>query len=54
MGKFNAKVEGREENVVGPPGLGIRNMLGEKLVEWCHTNNFIIRNTCFQQPTRRK
>ncbi|GFO39298.1 craniofacial development protein 2-like protein [Plakobranchus ocellatus] len=31
MGDFNAKVgEGREENIVGPHGLGTRNMRGEK------------------------
>ena len=36
MGNFNAQVEeGREGNVIGTPGLGIRNMRGEKLVEWC-------------------
>ena len=45
MGDFNAKVEGREENVVGPHGLGIRTIPGEKLVEWCHTNNLITENT---------
>ena len=53
-GSFNAKVgEGREENV-GPHGLGIRSILGEKSVEGYHTNNFITGNTWFQQPARRK
>ena len=33
MGQFNAKVgERREENVVGPHGLKIRNIRGKKLV----------------------
>ncbi|GFN90701.1 craniofacial development protein 2-like protein [Plakobranchus ocellatus] len=55
MGDFNAKVgEGREENIVGPHGLGTRNLRGEKLVEWCKMNNLIIGNTWFQQPPRRK
>ncbi|GFO43397.1 craniofacial development protein 2-like protein [Plakobranchus ocellatus] len=55
MGDFNAKVgEGREENIVGPYGLGTRNLRGEKLVEWCNMNNLIIGNTWFQQPPRRK
>ncbi|GFN81559.1 ras-related protein rab-1a [Plakobranchus ocellatus] len=32
MGDFNAKVgEGREENIVGPHGLGTRNLRGEKI-----------------------
>ena len=32
MGDFNAKVgEGKEENVVGPHGLGIRNIRREKI-----------------------
>ena len=43
---FNAKVgEGRGENVVGLLGLGIRNIRGEKFIEWGHTNNLIIGNT---------
>ena len=33
MGNFNAKSEGREENLVGPLGLGIRNIPGEKLAK---------------------
>ena len=31
QGDFNAKVEGREENVVGLHSLGTRNMRGKKL-----------------------
>ena len=55
MGNFNV-LEGakREEIVVGRHGLGIRNMYGKKLVEWCHKNNYIIENKWFQQATRRK
>ncbi|KAK3788523.1 hypothetical protein RRG08_030224 [Elysia crispata] len=55
MGDFNAPVgEGREENMVGSHGLGIRNTRVEKLIEWGHTNNLIVGSTWFQQPTRRK
>ena len=49
MGDFLAKVgEGREENVIGSHGLGIRNIRVEKLVAWCHTNNLFVGNTRFQ------
>ena len=55
MDDFNAKVrDGREKNAVGPHGLGIKNMPGEEIVEWCHMNNLIMRNTWFQHPKRRK
>ncbi|GFN92180.1 craniofacial development protein 2-like [Plakobranchus ocellatus] len=55
MGDFNAKV-GLEkvDDIVGKHGLGIRNERGEKLIEWCQTNNIIVGNTWFQQPPRRK
>ena len=50
MGDFNAKVgEGREENVVGLHGLGISHIY----INIC-TNNLIMGNTWFQQPTKRK
>ena len=56
MGNFNAKVEEMEDQVVGPNGLGIRKMRGDKLhiVEWCHPRNLIIVDIQFQQPTRNK
>ncbi|GFO32139.1 RNA-directed DNA polymerase from mobile element jockey-like [Plakobranchus ocellatus] len=55
MGDFNAKV-GTEKvgDIVGKHGLGIRNERGEKLIEWCQTNNIIVGNTWFHQPPRRK
>ncbi|GFO24182.1 craniofacial development protein 2-like [Plakobranchus ocellatus] len=55
MDDFNAKV-GTEivDDIVGKHGLGIRNERGEKLIEWCQTNNIIVGNTWFQQPPRRK
>ncbi|GFO12462.1 craniofacial development protein 2-like protein [Plakobranchus ocellatus] len=55
MGDFNAKVgTDKVDDIVGKHGLGIRNERGEKLIEWCQTNNIIVGNTWFQQPPRRK
>ncbi|GFO43306.1 craniofacial development protein 2-like protein [Plakobranchus ocellatus] len=55
MGDFNAKVGAEKvDDIVGKHGLGIRNERGEKLIEWCQTNNIIVGNTWFQQPPRRK
>ncbi|GFR58942.1 migration and invasion-inhibitory protein [Elysia marginata] len=55
MSDFNAKVgQEKVEDIVGNHGLGIKNEIGEKLIEWCQTNNIIIGNTWFQQPPRRK
>ncbi|GFN90350.1 craniofacial development protein 2-like protein [Plakobranchus ocellatus] len=55
MGDFNAKVGTEKvDDIVGKHGLGIRNERGEKLIEWCQTNNIIMGNTWFQQPPRRK
>lgn len=54
MGDFNAKVgEGREGDVVGEHGLGVRNESGDRLVQFCHDNRFRITNTFFAQPKRR-
>ncbi|GFO04704.1 craniofacial development protein 2-like protein [Plakobranchus ocellatus] len=55
MGDFSAKVGTEKvDDIVGKHGLGIRNERGEKLIEWCQTNNIIVGNTWFQQPPRRK
>jgi len=55
LGDFNAKVgEGRQENVVGPHGLGTRNERGDRLVEWAKRNDFVIANTWFKLPNRRR
>ena len=46
MGDSNAKVgQGKEEDIVGPHGLGTRNERGEMLVNWCKGNDLMITNT---------
>ena len=46
MGDFNTKVgEWREENMLGPHGFGVRNILGEALVDRCYTNKYTVGNT---------
>ena len=56
MGDFNAKVgEDRNgwEEVVGKYGLGVRNEAGERMLEFCDSNELRIMNTWFEQPKRR-
>ena len=54
MGDLNAKVgRGRDEDTVGPHGLGIRNDRGERWIEWCKSNEQVIMNTWFELPKRR-
>ena len=54
MGDLNAKLGGeREEDVVGPFGLGHRNVRGDRLAEWCLENQQVVMNTWFRQPPRR-
>ena len=38
---------------VGGHGLGERNEVGTRLVDFCSTNYMKIANTCFEQPKRR-
>src|SRR6476619_8495891 len=50
MGDFNAVVgEGKEDRVVGKLGLGKRNDRGERLIEFCKSQNLVITNTWFGQ-----
>src|SRR6476469_10291336 len=50
MGDFNAVVgEGREDRVVGKFGIGKRNDRGERLIEFCKSQNLVITNTWFEQ-----
>ena len=54
IGDLNAKVgKGVESQVVGPYGLGERNDRGERWVEWCRENRFMIANTWFCNHPRR-
>src|SRR6478609_4250601 len=55
MRDFNAVVgEGKEGRVVGKFGLGNRNDRGERLIEFCKNQNFVIINTLFEQEKRRR
>ena len=55
MADFNAKLrKGREEKVVGIHGQGIRNMRGEKRVEWSSTNNLISGINMFLVNNKKK
>src|SRR3989441_12913491 len=49
MGDFNGKVgENREEDTIGPFGVGVRNDNGERLANFCKTHNLFVTNTWFQ------
>src|SRR2546425_470584 len=50
MGDFNGKVgENREEDTIGPFGVGVRNGNGERVVNFCKRHNLFATNTWFQQ-----
>ena len=54
MGDFNAKVgDEKVEECTGGYGLGNRNERGDRLIEFCQNNNFVITNTLFKMPKRR-
>lgn len=54
IGDFNAKIgKGRCDKYVGEYGLGTRNERGDRLLEFCQTNNYIITNTFYKLPKRR-
>ena len=54
IGDWNAKVGSQETpGVTGKFGLGIRNEVGQRLIEFCQENTLIIANTLFQQHKRR-
>ena len=54
IGDWNAKVGSQETpGVTGKFGLGIRNEVGQKLIEFHQENTLVIANTLFQQHKRR-
>ena len=54
IGDWNAKVGSQETpGVTGKFDLGIRNEVGQRLIEFCQENALVIANTLFQQHKRR-
>ncbi|XKL64613.1 hypothetical protein PGB90_004699 [Kerria lacca] len=54
LGDFNAKVGNiKTEGVTGSFGLGNRNERGDNLVEFCKTEEFVVKNTFFKLHPRR-
>src|SRR3989441_8173979 len=50
MGDFNGKVgQNREEDTIGPFGVGVRNDNEERVVNLCKRHNLFATNTWFQQ-----
>ena len=54
IGDWNAKVGSQETpRVTGKFGLGVQNEAGQRLIEFCQENAWVIANTLFQQHKRR-
>ena len=54
MGDWNAKVGSQEiPGVTGKFGLGVQNEAGQRLIEFCQKNAFVMANTLFQKHKRR-
>ena len=54
IGDWNAKVGSQETpGVTGKFSLGIRNEVGQRLIEFCQKKALVIENTLFQQHKRR-
>jgi hypothetical protein len=54
MGDLNAKVgQGKVGEQVGKYGLGNRNDRGDRLIQFCQSEDFVITNTFFKLPPRR-
>lgn len=57
MGDFNAKVGTNSEvwrGIVGKHGLGEENERGERLLNFCASNNLVVTNTWFEQRKRQR
>ena len=51
---WNAKVGSQETpGVTGKFGLGVQNVAGQRLIEFCQENALVIANTLFQQHKRK-
>ena len=54
IGDWNAKVGSQATpGVTGKFGLGVQNEAGQRLIEFCQENAWVIANTLFQQHKRR-
>ena len=54
IGDRNTKVGSQETpGVTGKFGLGVQNVAGQRLMEFCQENALVIANTLFQQHKRR-
>ena len=54
IGDWNAKVGSQETSgITGKFDLGVRNEVGQRLIEFCQENALVIANTLFQQHKRR-
>ena len=55
MGDFNGKVgDMKEDNIVGPFGLGQRNENGQSVIDYCRKYNLMIANTWFETKERNR
>ena len=54
IGDWNAKVGSQETpGVTGKFGLGVQNEAGQRLIEFCQENSWVIANTLFQQHKKK-
>ena len=55
MGDWNVKIGGNRpsNNYIGKFGLGMRNERGDRLADFCASNNLVITNTTFKHHPRR-
>ncbi|KAI5739387.1 hypothetical protein M8J77_018683 [Diaphorina citri] len=54
LGDFNASVGAEQSQCSGKFGLGNRNERGTRMLEFCEQHEFIVSNTYFEVPLRRR